>query len=53
MGLGMLGRRQVKPWWANDPMWRYKSGKGREGRDVSGYPPQADIGWRAEKWWSR
>ena len=23
MGLGMLGRRQVKPRWANDTVWRH------------------------------
>ena len=34
MGLGMLGRRQVTPRWANNPVWlnngrRQESGQGR------------------------
>ena len=39
------------PGWVNDPVWIHDSRKDREGRGVSGYPPWADIGWRAEKGW--
>ena len=44
MGLGMLRRRQVTPWLENDHVWRNYGRKGREGRGMSGYPPQLDIG---------
>ena len=51
MGRGILGWRQVMPGWVNDPVWIHDSRKDREGRGVSGYPPWAYIGWRAEKGW--
>ena len=36
MGLGMLGRRQVKPRWVNDPLWIHDVLKGREVRGMIG-----------------
>ena len=53
MDLIVIGRIQVALGWTNDPVWRHDSEKGGEVRGVSGYPPWEDIGWRAEKWWSR
>ena len=50
IGLGMLGRRQVTPRWANDPVWknsgsRQESGQGR----LQEPPPQKEIRRRSEK----
>ena len=39
MGLGMLGRRQVTPRWANDPVCVHDGRKRIEGQGGCGYPP--------------
>ena len=46
--LGMLGRRQGKTGWVDDPMCRKESRRGRERRGRSRLPPQSDIGLQAE-----
>ena len=47
--LGVMGRIQVTNGWENDPMLVHGSWKWIEGRGMSGYPPRADIRWRAER----
>ena len=49
MGLGMMGRIQVTPGWANDTVWIHDNRQGMEVGGMSRYPPRADIRWQAEK----
>ena len=48
-GIGMLGRRQVTPRWADDPVWRHFNGGGVR---AGGASPRKEIR-RREEWEGR
>ena len=49
----MMGRRQVTPGWANDPVWRHDVRQGRDGRVTSGKPLLGEHRVAGGKGWIR
>ena len=51
MGIGMLGRMQVTPRWANDTVWLHNRSRQEsdQGRVWAPPPPQTEIRRREEK----
>ena len=49
MGLGIMGRIQVTPRWANGPVWLHDGSRRESGQGRVRAPPQMEIRRREEK----